>query len=90
MTDNSVKNEDAPQLHKIMGEKLLKQQHVDCIFAFVDEKGGQKEPETFGTHACILANGSDVFEAMLFGELKEKSPILIKDIGLQIFKKLVG
>lgn len=73
-----------------MGENLQNQKNTDCSFAFLDEDGNQRQDEQFSAHTCILSTGSDVFEKMFFGELKEKSPVVIRDIKPQIFKKLIG
>lgn len=89
-TPSVVEIKSAPTLSDLMGDFLTKQKFTDCAFAFLDDEGNQDEGAKFSAHACILGSGSDVFERMFFGELKEKSPILIRDIKQPVFKKLIG
>lgn len=78
-----------PALNEIMGDLLASQKHTDCTFIFLDEDLNHVKELDFGAHAVVLAAGSDVFEAMLFGQLKEKTQITIEGIKQPIFKKLI-
>lgn len=86
----SVESENIVKLNEKLGSLLLDQKLTDCSFIFLDQDGNQMKDDKFHAHTCILSSASDVFEAMFYGELKEKSPIVIEDIQKPIFEKLIG
>lgn len=60
---------------------LDSEKHTDCSFIAGNS--------TINCHKLILSTSSSVFEAMLYGPLKEEKPIEIADISGETFYKLV-
>ncbi|CAN6318459.1 unnamed protein product [Urochloa humidicola] len=71
-------------LHQHFGDLLLTEKGADVIF----DVGGQ----TFAAHRCVLAARSPVFNAELFGTMKESDTagvIRVDDMEAQVFKALL-
>lgn len=60
---------------------FLEQKHTDCSFRI--------DNTIIHTHRIILATASSVFEAMLFGPLAECKCIVIADINVDTFQKML-
>lgn len=73
--------------NKITFEQLqLNRQWSDVNFILnTDDNGVERIP----AHKLVLANGSDVFTAMLFGELKETGDIKVIDASADAFKEFL-
>lgn len=68
----------------LIGEKLyLKPDKADVYFWF--ESSGELIP----AHKILLASGSNVFEKMFYGSLKEKDEISIVDVSAEVFRKFL-
>ncbi|XP_035206710.1 BTB/POZ domain-containing protein 6-like isoform X1 [Stegodyphus dumicola] len=57
-----------------IGDLLLKEKMSDVVF-FVDDP-----PQSFPCHKVILGAASEVFEAMFYGKLPERSEIYVPDV----------
>ncbi|CAL4941949.1 unnamed protein product [Urochloa decumbens] len=71
-------------LHQNLGDFLLTERGTDVVF----EVGNQ----TFAAHRCVLAARSPVFNAELFGTMKESNAagvVRIDDMEAQVFKALL-
>lgn len=60
---------------------LDSEKYTDCCFIVANSR--------INCHKLILSTASSVFEAMLYGPLKEEKPIEVADISGEIFYKLV-
>lgn len=60
---------------------LNTQKFTDCTFVFGTEK--------LAAHKTILCCVSPVFEAMFYGGLKEQGDVVIEDIEIEVFRKMI-
>lgn len=60
---------------------FLEQKHTDCSFRI--------DNTVIHTHKIILATASSVFEAMFYGPLAECKCIVISDINVEAFQKMI-
>lgn len=67
----------------------LKERWSDVTFIFYADQGDAKVPERICAHKAILAAGSDVFDAMFFGPLKENAEVKIVDAPAAAFKEFL-
>lgn len=69
-----------------IGEKLyLKSKKADVYFIFETNGNCERVP----AHKALLASASDVFDAMLYGSLKEQGDIKIVDASAEAFKQFL-
>lgn len=59
---------------------------ADVFFIFKSENG---QPQKLPAHKNILASSSPVFDAMFFGEMKEKGDVKITDTSIEVFKEFL-
>lgn len=84
-------SEVAPKIQNLcerLWNRLLKQEGTDFLFQFKDES--DHVIDEFSVHTLILITQSKVFCAMLTGQLKETSPVTLKDTKPSAFRKFIG
>lgn len=69
-------------IQRISSKSYLNSKTVDVYFSIVAESGAVKR---IGAHKNVLSAASDVFDAMFYGELKEKDDVHITDVSEAAF-----
>lgn len=74
------------EVFSAVGRKLyLESKNADVYFVFESNGTTERIP----AHKILLASGSEVFEAMFFGSLKEEGEIKIVDASCAAFKQFL-
>lgn len=72
---------------------------MDAVFVFPEANSGEKSKAPaekaapiakVKAHKVVLAACSPVFRAMFFGEIKEEAEVIVEDVRMPVFEKLIN